>query len=57
MSGSSNNSLWVNIAVVLVLIAGAVYIFNHLSWRTFLVVASLAVVVTVVFFASRASGD
>jgi hypothetical protein len=53
----SSNSLWVNIAVVLVLIAGAVYIFNHISWRTFFVVASLAVAVAVVFFASRASGD
>lgn len=48
---------WVNIAVVLVLIAGAVYIFNHISWRTVAVMAVLVVAIIAVVLGSRASRD
>ncbi|MFZ1906992.1 MAG: hypothetical protein WAU56_16535 [Steroidobacteraceae bacterium] len=46
-----------NIAVLLVLVAGAVYIFNHISWRTVAVIAALAVAITAVVLASRASRE
>jgi hypothetical protein len=55
MNSRSGNGVWVNIAVVLALIAGAIYIFNHLSWRTVVVIAVLAVAIVAIVLLSRAT--
>ena len=49
---------WGGAAVALVLLAGAVYIIAHISWRTFFVVLVLGAVITaIVLFASKSSNN